>query len=214
VLADTTLTNPIPESGFAVGSDGTVRIIRAAMLYSYDPDTKKAALELSLHNQDDIRNALFLNDNSLLLWSGQNEFGYLYRFKQSGSTPEGSQRIEKSGVVKVLVSPDQLYGVALCEHQNLTEVHFGAITSRTAVVFDTKTLKILNEVPIEKDLYPELAIWHGDGKIVLVTQASSNKLVIYELAEPKSGSESATVDPRDGSLHLEIPVVASAKPKQ
>jgi len=212
VLADTTLTNPIPESGFAVGSDGTVRIIRAAMLYSYDPDTKKAALELSLHNQDDIRNARFLNDHSLLLWSGQNEFGYLYRFKQSGSTPEGSQRIEKSGVVKVLVSPDQLYGVALCEHQNLTEVHFGAITSRTAVVFDTKTLKILNEVPIEKDLYPELAIWHGDGKIVLVTQASSNKLVIYELAEPKSGRESATVNPKDGSLHLDI--LASAKPKQ
>jgi WD40 repeat protein len=214
VLSDATLTNPIPESGFAVGSDGTVRIIRADMLYSYDPATKKAALELSIHNQDDIRNALFLNDHSLLLWSGQNEFGYLYRFKESGSTREGSQRIEKSGVAKVLLSPDQLYGVALCEHQKLTEGNFGAITSRTAVVFDTKTLKILSEVPIDRDLNPELAVWHGDGKVVLATQASSNKLVIYELVEPKSGSESATIDPKDGSLHLEIPVVAaSAKPK-
>lgn len=214
VLSDATLTNPIPESGFAVGSDGAVRIIRADMLYSYDPATKKAALELSIHNQDDIRNALFLNDHSMLLWSGQNEFGYLYRFKESGSTPEGSQRIEKSGVTKVLVSPDQLYGAALCEHQKLTEGNFGAITSRTAVVFNAKTLKIIAEVPIERDLSPQLAIWHGDAKIVLATQAPSNKLVIYELAEPKSGSETATVDPKDGSLHLEIPVVARAKPKQ
>jgi WD40 repeat protein len=184
VLSDVTLTNPIPESGFAVGRDGTVRIIRADMLYTYDTATQKAAQQLSIHNQDDIRNALFLNDHSMLLWSGQNEFGYLYRFKESGSTPEGSQRIEKSGVTKVLVSPDQLYGVALCEHQKLTEANFGAITSRTAIVFDVKSLRIMAEVPIEKDLYPELAIWHGDGKIVLATQASSNKLVIYELAEP------------------------------
>jgi hypothetical protein len=195
VLSDATLTNPIPESGFTVGSDGAVRIIRADMLYSYDPATKKAALELSIHNQDDIRNALFLNDHSLLLWSGQNEFGYLYRFKESGSTPEGSQRIEKSGVEKVFLSPDQLYGVALCEHQKLTEGNFGAITSRTAVVFDTKTLKILSEVPIDRDLNPELAVWHGDGKVFLATQASSNKLVIYELVGRKSGSESATIDP-------------------
>jgi WD40 repeat protein len=211
VLSDVTFINPIPESGFAVGSDGTVRIIRADMLYSYDTATKKAVLELSIHNQDDIRNALVLNDHSLLLWSGQNEFGYLYRFKQSGSTPEESQRIEKSSVAKVLVSPDQLYGVALREHQKLTEGSFGAITSRTAVIFDARTLKIISEVSIERDLKPELAIWHGNGKIVLATQASSDKLEIYELAEPKSASESATMDPKTGNLHLTIPLVAGTK---
>jgi WD40 repeat protein len=184
-LSDVILTNPIPESGFVVGSDGTMRILRANMLYSYDAATKKAALQFSIHNQDDIRNAIFLSDDSMLLWSGQNEFGYLYRFDESGSAPEGSQRIEKSGVTKVLVSPDQLYGAALCEHQNLTERNFGTITSRTAVVFDAKTLKIVTELPIERDLYPELAIWHGNGKIILATQASSNKLVTYEIVEPR-----------------------------
>jgi WD40 repeat protein len=188
VASDVTFKNPIPESGFAVGDDGTVRIIRANMLYRYDPDTEKATLELSIHNQDDIRNVLFLSDHSLLLWSDQNEFGYIYRFSHRKSALETSQRINKSGVAKVLVSPDQLYGAALCERQKLTEGNFGAIASRTAVVFDAKTLKIVSEVPIERDLFPELAIWHGDGKIVLATQASSNKLLIYELAEPKSGS--------------------------
>jgi hypothetical protein len=183
VLSDAIITNPIPESGFAVGSDGRLRIINANMLFNYDADTKKAALELSIHNHDDIRNALFLNDHSLLLWSNQNEFGYLYRFKQGSSSLERSQRIEKSGVAKVFVSPDQLYGAALCEHQNTGEWRFGAITSRTAVIFDAKTLKILAQVPIQKDVYPELAIWHGSGKIVLATQASSNKLAIYELVE-------------------------------
>jgi WD40 repeat protein len=191
VLSDMTLTNPVSESGFAIGVDGTMVIIKADMLYSYNPGTKKVALELSIHNQDDIRNVLFLNDVSLLLWSSQNEFGYLYRFKQGDSTPERSQRIDKSGVSKVVLSPDQLYGVALCDHQNLSESRFGAITSRTAAIFDAKTLKILAEVPIEKDLHPELAIWHGSGKIVLATQASPNKVLIYELVEPQSGGSSA-----------------------
>ncbi len=214
VLSDVTFTNPVPEGGFAIGPNGEARIVRANMLYGYDPSTAKATLELSIQNQDDIRNVLFLEDGSLLLWSNQNEFGYVYRWKGS-SAPDQSQRIEKCGVVKVFVSPDQLYGAALCEHQELTERNFGAITSRTAVVFDAKTLKIISEVPIERDLYPELAIWHGDGKIILATtQAFSNKLVIYELAEPKSGGKSATVDPKDGSVHLQIPVVVATKPKQ
>jgi WD40 repeat protein len=191
VLSDVTLTNPVSESGFAIGVDGTMVIIKADMLYSYNPGTKKAALELSIHNQDDIRNVFFLNDHSLLIWSSQNEFGYLYRFKQGGSTPEGSQRIDKSGVSKVVLSPDQLYGVALCDHQNLSESRFGAITSRTAAVFDAKTLKILAEVPVEKDLHLELAIWHGSGKIVLATQAFPNKVLIYELVEQQSGGASA-----------------------
>jgi hypothetical protein len=52
---------------------------------------------------------------------------------------------------------------------------------------DTKTLKILSEVPIDRDPNPEVAVWHGNGKVVLTAQASSNKLVIYELVEPKSG---------------------------
>jgi WD40 repeat protein len=187
VLSDVTFTNPIPESGFAVGSDGTVRIIRADMLYSYDPATKKAAPELSIHNQDDIRNALVLNDHSILLWSNQNEFGYLYRFDQDDSTPRKSQRIEGSGVIDVFVSPDGSYGVALCEHQNLGESHFGAITSRTAIVFEIKTLKVLYQIPIEKALPAELAIWHGNGTIFLATYDSANKLAIHKLAEGGAG---------------------------
>jgi murein L,D-transpeptidase YafK len=34
------------------------------------------------------------------------------------------------------------------------------------------------------------------------------------LAEPKADNHSATVDPKNGNLHLEIPVVASARPRQ
>jgi hypothetical protein len=44
-------------------------------------------------------------------------------------------------------------------------------------------LKILAEVPLDKDIYPEFAIWHGNGKIVLATDSDSNKLGIYELAD-------------------------------
>ena len=214
VLSDLTLTNPIPESGFSVDRDGTIWISRANGLYSYDRDRGKATLELSVHNQDDIKSVLHLNDQSLLLWSGQNEFGYLYRFNITNSTLEESRRIDGCGVESVHLSPDRQYGAALCEHQRTGEWHFGAITSRTAVIFDTKTLKILAQVPIEKDLYPELAIWHGGEKIVLVTQADSNKLAIYEFPAPKQSGQSATVNSKDGSLRIQVPVVASAKPKQ
>lgn len=184
VLSDATLTNPIAESGYAVDGSGAVWIVGGNRLYRYDPEQKKATLETSVHNQDDIRGVLFLNDSSLLMWSNQNEFGYLYRFEQGDTATDKSQRIDKCGVKQITVSPDQLYGAALCEHQNTGEWRFGAITSRMAVIFDTKTLKILAQVPIEKDLYPGLAIWHGGGKIVLATQAPPDKLAVYELAAP------------------------------
>lgn len=210
-LSDATLANPIPESGYAVDGSGGVWIVRANALYRYDPGQKKAILETSVHNQDDIRNVLFLGDRSLLMWSNQNEFGYLYRFEPGDAATDKNQRIDKCGVKQATVSPDQLYGAALCEHQNTGELRFGAITERTAVIFDTKTLNILTRVPIEKDLYPELAIWHGDGKIVLATQTASNKLAIYEFPVPKPTGQSATMDPKNGNLHLAVPVPVSAK---
>jgi hypothetical protein len=190
VLSDATLTNPIPESGYVVDGSGAVWIVGGNGLYRYDPDTGKARLAASIHNQDDIGGVLFAKDHWLLMWSNVNVFGYLYRFELGAPQPERSQRIEKRGVTKVLVSSDQLYGAALCEHHSSWEWNFGAITERTAVIFDAKTLKVLAQVPIEKDLYPELAIWHGGGKIVLATQANSNKLAIYELwaSRPTSGA--------------------------
>ena len=74
-------------------------------------------------------------------------------------------------IALLAITPDQLYGIALCERHNHGELHFGRIESRTAVIFDTKTLKILAEVPLDKDLYPEFAIWQGNGKIVPATDS-------------------------------------------
>lgn len=59
-----------------------------------------------------------------------------------------------------------------------------------------------------------MAIWHGGGKVVLATQADSNKVAIYEFRVPKPSGESATVDPRNGNLHLAVPVLGNAKTKQ
>ncbi len=181
-LSDVTFANPIPESGFSVDRDGTMWITRANDIYRYDWTGGRAVVALSVQNHDDIRSAFPLSDGFRLAWSGQNEFGYLYRFKEGSSQPQQSQRIDGYGVERVVLSPDKQYGVALCEHQSDREWNFGAITARAAVIFETKTLKILAQLPIEKRLYPELAIWHGDGKIVLATQASPDKLAIYELA--------------------------------
>lgn len=179
-ISEAVFANPIPESGFFVGDKGAVWISRANGLYRYDPRTRKARLQLTLQ-QDDIGHVLFLQDKSLLISSNANDFGYLYRFGQDSSTPDASQRVEGCGITRVSLSPDQQYGAALCEHERTGEWHFGAITTREAVIFDTRTLKVLAGIPIGKKLYPEFAIWHGDGKIVLVTQRGSNKLVIYEV---------------------------------
>jgi hypothetical protein len=208
VLSDTTFANPIPESGYAVDGSGVVWIVRANALYRYDPGRRKASLQTSVHNQDDFRSVLFLNEHSLLMWSNQNKFGYLYRFEEGDTATNKSQRIDKCGVRQIAVSPDQRYGAAVCEHQNTGEWRFGAITARSAVIFDTKTLKILTKVPIEKELYPEVAIWHASGKIVLVTEADSNKLAIYEFPAP---GESAAVDPNDGTLHRRSTATTSQK---
>jgi hypothetical protein len=209
VLSNATLTNPIPESGFLIGPAGTEWIPAANSLYRYDPSTRKATLQLSLHNEDDIGHVVFLQNSSLLISSDKNDFGYLYRFKRGSPTPEASQRVEGCGMGEVLLSPNQLYGAALCEHQRTGEWHFGAITTRKAVIFDVETLKVLAEVPIKKDLYPELAIWHGGRKIVLATQADSNKIAIYEFPSPTDGS--APLDPRNRNVHLSVPVPVSSR---
>jgi hypothetical protein len=188
VQSDKTISNPIPESGYAVDNSGAVWIIRANGLYRYDASKNKANLVASIHNNDDIGGVAFLKDRWLIMWSHVNQFGYLYRFKQSSSKPDASQRVQGCGVGRVYLSPDQQYGTALCEHERTTEWRFGAITTRNAVVFDTRTLKILAEIPIAKNLYPELAIWHGDGRIALVTQGGSNRLLIYEIPLPKRAS--------------------------
>lgn len=186
VVSDSTLANPIAESGYTVDATGEVWIVKANALYRFDVGRGEAALETSIHDQDDIRGVLFLKHSSLLMWSDQNEFGYLYRYEQDDMAADRSQRINKCGVKQVAVSPDELFGVALCEHQNLGEWHFGAITDRAAVIFDTKTLKIIAQVPVKKDLYPELALWHGDGKIILATQSDSDKLAIFQFPVPAS----------------------------
>jgi hypothetical protein len=230
VLSDSTLTNPIPESGFAISPAGSILIVKSTglsnttALYSYDSSTGKAASQFSLPDSDNrsivsLGPFSFLREDSIILASNrllpdQTESGYLYEIRKGSSKVDAAQNVGKCRIKDITIAPDQLYGAALCEQENLGELRFGSVTSRSAVIFDTRTLKVLGQVPLQKDLYPELAIWHGDGKIVLATQASSDKLMIYELGEPKSGNESATVDPKDGNLHREISVLASAKPRQ
>jgi hypothetical protein len=200
VLSNTILNNPIPESSFAISNAGAIRIIRSTGLfattglYSYDSGTGKAALQLSVPDADNrsivsLGTLVFLPDESLVLSStrllpDQTESAYLYRLGKNGTSLDKTQNIGECKIAELAVTPDQLYGTALCERHNHGELHFGRIESRTAMIFDTKTLKILAEVPIAKDLYPELAIWHGGGKIVLATQAPPDKLAIYELAAP------------------------------
>jgi hypothetical protein len=51
------------------------------------------------------------------------------------------------------------------------------------VIFDARTLKILGQISVAKDLYPEFATWHGNGRVVLATQSAPNTLAIYELPD-------------------------------
>jgi hypothetical protein len=198
-LSDTVLNNPIPESSFAISNAGAIRIIRSTGLfattglYAYDSGTGKAALQFSVPDADNrsivsLGTLVFLPDESLVLSStrllpDQTESAYLYRVGKSGTSLDKAQNIGECKIADIAITPDQLYGAALCEHQTLGELHFGSITSRAAVIFDTRTLRVLGQVPLQKDLYPEFAIWHGNEKIVLATESDSNKLELYELAD-------------------------------
>lgn len=208
VLKEEYVPNPYVEASYAIDRKYHLWLTRADALYRYDPASRKSDLRLTVPTSTV---PVFIADGELLLYSNRNEFGELYRFDVQQSSVQNKQRIEGCGINQVRVSRDELYGVALCEHQNMGELRFGAITKREAVVFDTKTLKILDEVPIAKNLYPELALWHGGGKVVLATQADSNKVAIYEFPVPKPTGQSATVYPKNGNLHLAVPVPVSAK---
>ena len=119
----------------------------------------------------------------MLLWSNQNEFGYLYHWKQTLVMPDREQRIQGLGVTKVVLSPDQSYGIALCEHQDQREGHFGQITLRRAVVFEADSLRIISEIPLENGLYPGFAVWHGNAKVIAAIQTSKGNVALYQFEE-------------------------------
>jgi hypothetical protein len=49
--------------------------------------------------------------------------------------------------------------------------------------FEVKTLKILGRVSLDKRLMPEVALWHGAGRISVAVQSSSNKVAVYEISD-------------------------------
>jgi len=183
VVSDATVTIPYTESNYEVGGDGTMWIRRANTLERYEPAHNGPSLKISLPNRDDVRGVAFLKDRSLLLWSDQNAFGYIYHFQENSSVPDFSQRIGDCGVRNVVTTPDQLYGAAVCLSQNLGEWRFGSLASSTAVIFEVKTLKILGRVSLDKRLMPEVALWHGAGRISIAVQSSSNKVGVYEISD-------------------------------
>lgn len=195
VLIDRYIYNPYIEAVYAVDRNGNLWLTSADALYRYNPRSRKSDLEVRVPTS---AVPIFLTgDQAILLYTDRNEFGELYRVALRGSAIQHRQLVKGCGIDQIRLSPDELYGVALCEHQNTGEWRFGAITARSAVIFGTGTLKILAQVPIEKDLYPELAIWHGDGRIVLATQADSNKLAIYEFQTPRPARDPAATRPGD-----------------
>jgi hypothetical protein len=183
VVSDATVTIPYTESNYEVAGDGTVWIRRADTLERYEPAHNRPLLKISLPNRDDVRGVAFLKDRSLLLWSDQNAFGYVYHFLENSSAPEISQRIGDCSVRNVVTTPDQLYGAAVCQSQKLGEWRFGSLASSTASIFEVKTLKILGKVPLDKRLMPVVALWHGTGRISIAVQSSSSKVAVYEISD-------------------------------
>jgi hypothetical protein len=200
VVSQTDLKNPIANSSFAISAEGAVNIVSSRGLFQttgifpYDSETGRAGPMISVPDPDNragvrLGPAIFLSEGTLLLGSRRllgdaNQSGYVYRIEKNSTRMEKSREVSNCGIQETIrVSPDQRYGAALCERESESELFFGRITSRFAVIFDTKTLKILGSVPLPKNLYPEFAVWHGDAKIVFATHSDSNKLEIYELAD-------------------------------
>ena len=56
---------------------------------------------------------------------------------------------------------------------------------RRAVVFDTKTLSVIAEIPVSRKARPDMAVRHRDGRVLVATLDFPGRLSVYEFSIPK-----------------------------
>jgi hypothetical protein len=145
-----------------------------------------------------------LDDGGFLGRSNRSVAGSLQLFDDEGSI-EKTLKGSGCGFVSLALSPDQKYGVAVCDRTGTTEWTFGKTLGREAVVFNTASLAQVANMPLSKQSlqtsmatdewrvwYPQPAIWDSKQCVVIAAPDFSGTIRFMELAPPEGGTSTTS----------------------
>lgn len=180
--------------GYAIdASRNAVWLGQGAFWFKHDLKTGNLLGEL--HARKDI-SGLIVRDDKLFGLTDKKLAGWMQMFDVSGR--ELAERNESCGFVRVSLSPDGQFGVAICERTGLDEAQFGKTLRRQAIVFEASTLRVLTSIPMSGDVVkergpqpgdlwigvPTPARWHGPDRILLAVPGFPDSISIYSIAVP------------------------------
>jgi len=105
-------------------------------------------VEARMNAQNDV-NRWVTYSNGLIGMTNLSSTGFLQLFDKQGHQLKALVG-PGCGFVSVRLSPDEKYGVAVCEKTGATEWSFGKTLERKAVIFDVQTMNPIKSIPLSK----------------------------------------------------------------
>jgi hypothetical protein len=150
-----------------------------------------------MHAREDI-NSLSANEGKLLGLTDKKVAGRIQLFDSDGKELADT-RNDECGFVRVSLSPDRQFGVAICDRTGLDESHFGKTLRRQAIVFEVATLKVVASIPISRNVIkerganpadfwiaiPTPALWHGNNRLLLALPGLPDSISVHSIPLPR-----------------------------
>lgn len=156
---------------------------------------KSGQIESRLTAQNDVHDWT-ISSSGLIGMTNLASAGYLQTFDETGHQLKTMDQ-SGCGFKSVELSPDERYGVAVCEKTGTTEWSFGKTLGREAVIFDRDTMTFIMSIPLatmslkitsgtenERIWYPQPMIWNSGQHILIAVPDFSNTVSLQELMLP------------------------------
>lgn len=157
---------------------------------------RSGQVESQLSAQNDVHNWA-VSSNGLIGITNLASAGYLQTFDETGHQLKTMEQ-PGCGFKSVQLSPDERYGVAVCEKTGTTEWNFGRTLLREGVIFDRDTMAPIMVIPLStKSLktsmgtedariwYPQPAIWNSRQNIVIGMSELPRSVKLEQLTIPE-----------------------------
>ena len=145
--------------------------------------------------QNDLHD-LVVSSRGLIGLTNLSSAGFLQFFNANGQQVKTLNGPD-CGFTSAHLSPDEKYGVAVCEKTGSTEWTFGKTLERKAVIFNLQTMAFVKTFPLPKMglktssgkenvrlWYPQPMVWNSGQLILVDVPDLSGTVTIQELAVP------------------------------
>lgn len=156
---------------------------------------KSGQIETKIEAQNDLHD-LAVSSSGLIGLTNLSSAGFLQFFNANGQQVKTLNGPD-CGFTSAHLSPDEKYGVAVCEKTGSTEWTFGKTLERKAVIFNLQTMAFVKTFPLPKMglktssgtenvrlWYPQPMVWNSGQLILVDVPDLSGTVTMQELAVP------------------------------